>query len=85
MAHQIAGNKRIRRQTARQASKRHSRSVETPDRNFAMSIDERSARFETYLKPFQSPGDLGTSSSDALKPSFSSHVPSATLAHAEPT
>jgi hypothetical protein len=63
--------------------------METPERNFEMCIDDRSARFilacllERYIKPFHPSGDADTPSSDALKPSVSSHSPAATLAHAE--
>jgi hypothetical protein len=61
--------------------------METPDHNFQMSIDARSARFvfgclADYLKPFHSSGEVGTPSADALKPSLSSQSPAETLAHA---
>jgi hypothetical protein len=48
--------------------------VETPDRNFDLSIDERSASFLAhaillYVKPFQSFNRTGTPSFEAANPS----------------
>jgi hypothetical protein len=63
--------------------------AETPEGNFDLSIDDRSGRFllgcllDHYLNPFQSSGEVGTPSADALKPSASSQSPAEILAHAE--